>query len=78
MISPFRPQLSKPKNDKLRQICGSLCFWKEEDQYTVISITNDTGIDSSAVQCGASAGVLWAPYQLLYCVLVLKLDVART
>lgn len=36
----------------------------------VFGNTNDTGIGSSAVKCGASAEVPWAPYQLLYCVLV--------
>lgn len=49
-----------------------------KDLYKAIAITNDTGIDSSAVTCWASAEVPWAPYQLRYTVLVCRAGVALT
>lgn len=49
-----------------------------KDLYKAIAITNDTGIDSSAVMCWASAEVPWAPYQLRYTVLVCRAGAALT
>lgn len=49
-----------------------------KDQYTAIAITNDTGIDSSAVKCRAGAEVPWAAYQLQHTVLVCWVGVALT
>lgn len=72
-ISTFRrPHLLKPHSDQL-----SACVFGK-DLYTAIAITNDTGIDSSAVKCGASAEVPRAPYQLLYSVLACWFGVAPT
>lgn len=51
------------------RIMSAACVFGK-DQYIAITITNDTGIDSSTVACGAIAEVPGSAYQLWHTVLV--------